>query len=389
VVEKILKHIYFLRHTEEYHYKARILVFTHSYILALGLISLSAHLILGIHKQEMPFWIFLCIFAFLILEASLRIQNLEKLMTFSSAILSIYSFIVVPIGIYISGSITTPSSLYVMVVVGMVALLGTGRINTIRLLFILVVCLSFIVIESFFPQLILTYASHHNNDMVDWIFSFLLFLIFVFAFISKVRVLIEENEYNLMVQKEMLQKLSMIDPLTELFNKRWLDETFDRLMSQLNRKNSNFIVITIDIDHFKKYNDTYGHIQGDKCLKDLAAILIHSVNRASDNVIRTGGEEFILLLENTDYDGGVKIVKNIRRNLANAAIEHKNSDVKPILTISMGLTVIGKEQSTLPIKDILHYSDAALYKAKESGRDQCCGYDGDKFWEIAGGTQQR
>ena len=103
----------------------------------------------------------------------------------------------------------------------------------------------------------------------------------------------------------------------------------------------------------------------------------------------TGGEEFILLLENTDYDGGVKIVKNIRRNLANAAIEHKNSDVKPILTISMGLTVIGKEQSTLPIKDILHYSDAALYKAKESGRDQCCGYDGDKFWEIAGGTQQR
>lgn len=378
-----LRYLEFLKHSDTYAYKVRIFAFVHSYIFFLGLVSLATIFIFNIHRNEIPFWSFLSVFSLLVIELSLRIKSHTGLMKFTNGVLSVYTFLFIPMGLYQTGSIASPGSLLVLVIVGLVALLGSGRINIIRIIFILTVCIFFVLLEYFAPQSKLLQNSF-DLSILDWILPFSLVLLFTYRLISKIRVLIEDNENVMMVQKDVLHRMSLMDPLTGLYNRRWLDETLTRLISDLKREGRTFVIITIDIDFFKKYNDTYGHIQGDICLKDVASILSNDLDHTTDHAFRFGGEEFVLLLESTDSDGARKVVRTIRKNLEKAGIEHKASSVKSVLTISMGLVEIGSAQSGLWLKELLHYSDLALYKAKEEGRDQCWGYDGNGYWKIEG-----
>jgi len=125
----------------------------------------------------------------------------------------------------------------------------------------------------------------------------------------------------------------------------------------------------IDIDYFKSYNDTYGHLQGDICLKAVASIIQKSLIRPGDLCARYGGEEFIVLLPDTDEKGSLHIANKINCNLANEKIKHCKSDINTFVTVSMGLaSIVPTSKNTS--SQLISKADQALYQAKREGRNK-------------------
>jgi len=180
--------------------------------------------------------------------------------------------------------------------------------------------------------------------------------------------LLKESNTKLHQAYDKLEKIALTDSLTEIANRRHFDEIYKKEWTRAQRMKESISIILIDIDYFKKYNDTYGHQKGDECLRKVAGVLQTTVNRSSDLVARYGGEEFIILLADTEADGAGTVAGNIKRKIAALAIEHNASDISPHLTLSMGCSFL------IPHTDIhrdklIHAADQALYQSKESGRN--------------------
>lgn len=168
---------------------------------------------------------------------------------------------------------------------------------------------------------------------------------------------------------EKLGRLVNLDGLTQIANRRCFDEYLDQEWHRLAREQMPLSLIMCDIDFFKNYNDTYGHVSGDDCLRKVALVIKQSVRRPADLAARYGGEEFVVVLPNTDIDGAMQITEVIRQDLLDLKIHHEDSAVSKFVTLSMGVT------SLIPIVDsspaiLLTAADYALYRAKELGRDQ-------------------
>jgi diguanylate cyclase (GGDEF)-like protein len=160
------------------------------------------------------------------------------------------------------------------------------------------------------------------------------------------------------------------DALTGIHNRRFFDESMKRIINFLSRSCGLLSLLMIDIDFFKRYNDTYGHIEGDKCLKIVAQTLSRSITRADDFVVRYGGEEFVLVLPNTDKRGAQLIAHKLLDNIRNCNIPHEQNDAAKCLTISIGATT-GKVAHTHNADDFVKKADELLYKSKQSGRNRC------------------
>jgi len=160
-----------------------------------------------------------------------------------------------------------------------------------------------------------------------------------------------------------------IDALTGLHNRRFLCSALTHIMGVLFRSNSTLSVLMVDVDYFKKYNDTYGHEQGDVCLREVAKVLQSSVRRASDFVVRYGGEEFVVILPNADEASAQTIAQMILENVRNMKMPHINSDVAQYLTVSVGATT-GFVRQGDSWESYVHSADEALYAAKQGGRDR-------------------
>ncbi|MDJ0845380.1 diguanylate cyclase domain-containing protein [Crocosphaera sp.] len=166
-----------------------------------------------------------------------------------------------------------------------------------------------------------------------------------------------------------LYRLANMDGLTEVANRRCFDETLEQEWQRLNREKKPLSLILGDIDYFKRYNDKYGHLGGDDCLKRVAAILAQSTFRPADLVARYGGEEFAIILPDTPHEGAKEVARRILDSLRESRIPHKASDVKPYVTMSLGLGTITPSLD-IEIKSFLDQIDDALYKAKKQGRDR-------------------
>jgi diguanylate cyclase (GGDEF)-like protein len=127
-------------------------------------------------------------------------------------------------------------------------------------------------------------------------------------------------------------------------------------------------LILLDIDHFKAYNDTYGHLAGDDCLRRIAQTLDTALQRTSDGLFRYGGEEFAAILPNTDFNGAMFVAERLRREVHNLQIENKMSTTDKYVTISVGVVTMRTNQKINP-QILLHNADTALYEAKRSGRN--------------------
>ncbi|MDR1838745.1 MAG: diguanylate cyclase [Treponema sp.] len=167
-----------------------------------------------------------------------------------------------------------------------------------------------------------------------------------------------------------IEKLCMMDALTGLPNRRGFDDRISVEWGRAHREQTPLGLIMIDIDFFKKYNDTYGHPQGDVLLRAVAGVLGNTLNRASDYASRWGGEEFVVLLPDTDIKGTCNIAEQIRMNIKNTKVQFADG-TDTSATVSLGATsIIPYDGDT--IENFFNYVDKLLYLAKESGRDKVC-----------------
>lgn len=178
--------------------------------------------------------------------------------------------------------------------------------------------------------------------------------------------------YDITEQKrleEQLRNMAMRDGLTGISNRRSFDEAFAREWRRMQRECGELSIILIDIDFFKSYNDTYGHQEGDTCLKAVAAAIDRSVHRAGDLAARYGGEEFVVLLPATDINAAVDLAERIRMTVEELSIPHTASGAAPHITISLGVASIVPGQTVSP-EMLLNFADQGLYAAKASGRNR-------------------
>jgi diguanylate cyclase (GGDEF)-like protein len=164
------------------------------------------------------------------------------------------------------------------------------------------------------------------------------------------------------------QKLAFIDGLTKVANRRCFDEHLQQQWQKSIREKSPLSLILCDVDFFKKYNDTYGHQAGDRCLQQVATVMSQAV-RDRDLVARYGGEEFVIVLSGTDAEEAMKIAQRICQQIASLQIDHRSSPVRKFVTLSCGVA------STIPnllssSEKLIATADRALYEAKQQGRDR-------------------
>jgi len=159
------------------------------------------------------------------------------------------------------------------------------------------------------------------------------------------------------------------DALTGINNRRFFDKSMGRIISSLSRTGSELSLMMIDIDYFKKYNDTYGHGAGDECLIKVAEILSESVLRVDDFVARYGGEEFVAVLPSTDKNGAIAIAEKMLEKIRTANIEHKASEIAGYVTFSIGIStgVVTQHHTS---ENFLKTADFFLYQSKNEGRNR-------------------
>lgn len=177
-----------------------------------------------------------------------------------------------------------------------------------------------------------------------------------------------KNYLNLKIKNDMLEKLSMYDGLTNIRNRRFFDETFEKTFSEIKRDKKSLAVLMIDIDFFKPYNDNYGHGQGDETLRKVAKALEKTIKRASDFVARYGGEEFVILLKDINKDGVEAVANNLLNAVRELKITHEFSKIENYVTISIGASFYNSNSDITKL-ELLLKADETLYSVKNSGRN--------------------
>ncbi len=169
---------------------------------------------------------------------------------------------------------------------------------------------------------------------------------------------------------EELKRISTTDGLTGLYNRRYFDETLDKEWKRARREQQALSLVMLDVDHFKQFNDHYGHQAGDACLVQVANALRSSVCRPADTAARYGGEEFIVILPNTPNEGALVMAENIRQAIIALDIPHEHSSAASHITVSLGVATTSTQSESMTVDGLLKAVDDALYQAKEHGRNQ-------------------
>ncbi len=176
-------------------------------------------------------------------------------------------------------------------------------------------------------------------------------------------------------RQEHLTKLAEIDELTQINNRKGLRKHFNELIPAIIENKQSLALCMIDIDYFKKYNDFYGHLDGDIIIKKIASLLESiksddAITKDKVYVARFGGEEFVIAINDVERKKIEEIIAKLEKNLANLAIEHKMSDVSEHITLSVGIAYYNTVNENDDISDIMKNADDALYKSKQSGRNR-------------------
>ena len=179
----------------------------------------------------------------------------------------------------------------------------------------------------------------------------------------------KQTEQKLLQLQKQLEELSYQDGLTGVANRRMFDNRLQMEWSNAQRNSLPLSLILLDIDYFKQYNDHYGHVRGDDCLKSVGQALSGAAVRPRDLLARYGGEEFVLLLPETDAQAAAQVAERCRQLIREQNIQHAHSQVAPLLTISLGVGTLVPGPFEQP-EAFLERVDSLLYKAKHQGRDQ-------------------
>jgi diguanylate cyclase (GGDEF)-like protein len=167
-------------------------------------------------------------------------------------------------------------------------------------------------------------------------------------------------------EKERAERDAMSDALTGVSNRRWLDDRLPRIILRHRRDHARMSLMILDVDHFKKFNDTYGHAVGDEVLRTVAAVLASSL-RPPDSVARYGGEEFVVILPATDLVGGRGAAERVRVRIADTALAVEGAPPLPRIHVSIGVAELTDDDTP---QTLLERADGHLYRAKQNGRNR-------------------
>jgi len=200
------------------------------------------------------------------------------------------------------------------------------------------------------------------------ILSVMIISFYVFKSIQNDQTALEITTKKLKRANKKLENVSYTDSLTGLHNRRYFNLIYDRELKRAKRTNSYITFMMLDIDYFKQYNDTYGHIEGDFALKSVSKVLKETLKRPSDFVFRLGGEEFGVLLTETNETNSTIIARKIGDSIKAREIKHEQSKVNQYLTISIGIACCVADEA-LEDEILITRADEMLYKSKDNGRD--------------------
>lgn len=195
---------------------------------------------------------------------------------------------------------------------------------------------------------------------------------------SQAAIAIQQSElyHQLQQANQELQRLAASDGLTQVANRRCFDDTLNAEWQRLAREQLPLSLIMCDVDYFKRYNDTQGHLAGDDVLRQVARVIAQTVKRSTDLVARYGGEEFAIILPNTDASGAITVAETIQARIRALRLSHPNSQISEFVTLSLGVaTTIPHDQASPAV--LVAAADQKLYQAKAEGRNRvmqtdCC-----------------
>lgn len=201
--------------------------------------------------------------------------------------------------------------------------------------------------------------------------------------VKQVAIAIQQSELYQKVKtdNQHLQQLAKIDSLTKIANRRRFDQVLAEELLNSRRDLNPLSLILCDIDFFKAYNDTYGHLVGDDCLKEVAEAICQGAQRPSDLVARYGGEEFAVILSNTDNAGAFIVAQKIRYQMDQLKRPHAKSPIHPWVTLSLGIATTTPSGQLSPT-ELVELADRALYKAKALGRDRIFSANSDPDFQL-------
>jgi len=213
--------------------------------------------------------------------------------------------------------------------------------------------------------LLIAHQCHQPRQWQSWEIELLS------ALTTQVGIAIQQAQLyqQLQVANQKLEQLAARDGLTQLANRRRFDEYLEQEWRRLSREKAPLSLILCDIDFFKSYNDTYGHLAGDFCLRQVASAILSAVKRPADLAARYGGEEFAAILPNTLAAGAMQLAEAIRHKIHQLAIAHANSPVSHYISVSLGVASIVPSRHILPAT-LIGAADDALYQAKAQGRNR-------------------
>ncbi len=218
--------------------------------------------------------------------------------------------------------------------------------------------------------------AHHEDSLMQLGVMLGIILLGVMTFAWRIFTQIEQQQQQLLASSQALQHLnvkleqaSYTDTLTGIFNRRYFNLVYEREFKRASRSDKPITFIMVDIDYFKPYNDTYGHLQGDVALQSVARVLRTSLARPGDFAFRLGGEEFGIILTDTDAASARQMAERLRFNVESLNMEHKGNKSTGIVTISLGAICVTPTMS-MGNESLLHTADVNLYAAKERGRNQ-------------------
>jgi diguanylate cyclase (GGDEF)-like protein len=180
-----------------------------------------------------------------------------------------------------------------------------------------------------------------------------------------------EAEVELRRANAELELVANTDRLTGIANRHLFDRLLEQEWNRHGRERQPLSLLLLDVDHFKQYNDTHGHLAGDSCLMEVARAIESGLQRSSDLPARFGGEEFVVLLPNTDSRGGLAVAERIQKTLRERCRQRSQEAAPEFVTASIGIASLQPRQGQRPER-LLALADAALYRAKAAGRDTCC-----------------
>jgi diguanylate cyclase (GGDEF)-like protein/PAS domain S-box-containing protein len=179
----------------------------------------------------------------------------------------------------------------------------------------------------------------------------------------------KEAKQKLLEANELLKKLSDSDGLTGIANRRYFDEQLEQIWKNSMISQRPVSLIFCDIDFFKEFNDTYGHLEGDICLKKVASVLSMALDNTDNFAARYGGEEFTILLTNADVEQALEVAAKVRHRIHSIAIKHESSKINEIITLSIGVATLTPTNEITHL-NLLGNADKAMYKAKIKGKDR-------------------